>query len=150
MHYFRFYLCFYIIVHVPTCSNVNASFFLFYVFVLPQPPAHSFLYPIEPPKTPFALSASIQAICKQYHQRIMQLEDAKYDLEYAVRQKEFVVWANRWQVFQNHNIGLLFLNEKQRHSRLYIFVVFYLFLMGWFSFCLADVVWHFLFSFCSF
>ncbi|KAG8186244.1 hypothetical protein JTE90_004223 [Oedothorax gibbosus] len=37
--------------------------------------------------------AGIQAICKQYHQRIMQLEDAKYDLEYAVRQKEFVVWA---------------------------------------------------------
>ncbi|GBL75734.1 Troponin I [Araneus ventricosus] len=40
--------------------------------------------------------AALQAICKEYHQRIMKLEDAKYDLEYAVRQKEFVVWLIRF------------------------------------------------------
>jgi len=35
--------------------------------------------------------AALQAICKEYHQRIVKLEDAKYDLEYAVRQKEYVI-----------------------------------------------------------
>lgn len=35
--------------------------------------------------------ASLISICKEYHQRITQLEDAKYDLEFAVRQKEFVI-----------------------------------------------------------
>lgn len=40
------------------------------------------------------VTAALIAICKEYHQRIAQLEDIKYDLEYAVRQKEFVVWVN--------------------------------------------------------
>ncbi|GIY45984.1 troponin I [Caerostris darwini] len=40
--------------------------------------------------------AALQAVCKEYYQRIMKLEDAKYDLEYAVRQKEFVVWVIRY------------------------------------------------------
>ncbi|KAH9374109.1 hypothetical protein HPB48_005378 [Haemaphysalis longicornis] len=35
--------------------------------------------------------ATLVGILKQYHARIAQLEDAKYDLEYEVRQKDFVV-----------------------------------------------------------
>nr|XP_042898468.1 troponin I isoform X1 [Parasteatoda tepidariorum] len=42
--------------------------------------------------------AALQAICKEYHQRIVKLEDAKYDLEYAVRQKEFVINELNMQV----------------------------------------------------
>lgn len=35
--------------------------------------------------------ATLVGILKQYHARISQLEDAKYDLEYEVRQKDFVI-----------------------------------------------------------
>jgi len=38
-----------------------------------------------------ANEATLQAICKEYHERISKLEDIKYDLEYEVRQKDFVV-----------------------------------------------------------
>jgi len=34
---------------------------------------------------------SLQSICKEYYARIQKLEDIKYDLEYEVRQKDFVV-----------------------------------------------------------
>ncbi|KAH6935222.1 hypothetical protein HPB50_004791 [Hyalomma asiaticum] len=37
-----------------------------------------------------ANEATLQGILKQYHARIAALEDAKYDLEYEVRQKDFV------------------------------------------------------------
>ncbi|KAH7967620.1 hypothetical protein HPB52_000900 [Rhipicephalus sanguineus] len=33
----------------------------------------------------------LRGILKQYHARIAALEDAKYDLEYEVRQKDFVI-----------------------------------------------------------
>lgn len=36
-------------------------------------------------------AATLQGILKQYHSRIAALEDAKYDLEYEVRQKDFLV-----------------------------------------------------------
>ena len=42
--------------------------------------------------------AGLQAICKEYYQRIMQLEDAKYDLEFQARQKEFVINELNMQV----------------------------------------------------
>jgi len=35
--------------------------------------------------------ATLQSILKEYHARIAKLEDAKYDLEYDVRQKDFVI-----------------------------------------------------------
>jgi len=35
--------------------------------------------------------ATLQSILKEYHARISKLEDAKYDLEYDVRQKDFVI-----------------------------------------------------------
>lgn len=35
--------------------------------------------------------ATLQQILKDYHARIAKLEDAKYDLEYDVRQKDFVI-----------------------------------------------------------
>ncbi|XP_013781844.1 troponin I-like isoform X1 [Limulus polyphemus] len=38
-----------------------------------------------------ANEATLQAICKEYHKRILGLEDAKYDLEYEVRQKDFLI-----------------------------------------------------------
>jgi len=38
-----------------------------------------------------ANEATLQSICKEYYERILKLEDIKYDLEYAVRQKDFVV-----------------------------------------------------------
>jgi len=38
-----------------------------------------------------ANEATLQAICKEYHQRISKLEDVKYDLEYEVRQKDFII-----------------------------------------------------------
>jgi len=38
-----------------------------------------------------ANEATLQQICKEYHARISNLEDLKYDLEYEVRQKDFVV-----------------------------------------------------------
>jgi len=38
-----------------------------------------------------ANEAALQQICKEYHERISKLEDIKYDLEYAVRQKDFIV-----------------------------------------------------------
>ncbi|GBM10271.1 Troponin I [Araneus ventricosus] len=38
-----------------------------------------------------ANEATLQAICKEYYKRIAQLEDAKYDLEYEVSQKEFLI-----------------------------------------------------------
>ncbi|UYV77965.1 K02A2.6-like [Cordylochernes scorpioides] len=37
------------------------------------------------------LSAGLQALCKEFHARISKLENAKYDLEYEVRQKDFLV-----------------------------------------------------------
>lgn len=38
-----------------------------------------------------ANEATLQQICKEYHDKISKLEDIKYDLEYEVRQKDFVV-----------------------------------------------------------
>jgi len=38
-----------------------------------------------------ANEATLQSICKEYHARIYKLEDMKYDLEYEVRQKDFVI-----------------------------------------------------------
>jgi len=38
-----------------------------------------------------ANEATLQSICKEYHTRISKLEDIKYDLEYEVRQKDFVI-----------------------------------------------------------
>ncbi|XP_064480830.1 troponin I-like [Ornithodoros turicata] len=38
-----------------------------------------------------ANEATLQGILKQYHQRIASLEDVKYDLEYEVRQKDFLI-----------------------------------------------------------
>ncbi|XP_023242064.1 troponin I-like isoform X2 [Centruroides sculpturatus] len=35
--------------------------------------------------------ATLQAICKEYHARISSLENAKYDLEYEVRQKDHMI-----------------------------------------------------------
>lgn len=35
--------------------------------------------------------ATLQGILKQYYNRITSLEDAKYDLEYEVRQKDFLI-----------------------------------------------------------
>ncbi|GFT54850.1 hypothetical protein NPIL_80441, partial [Nephila pilipes] len=34
---------------------------------------------------------TLQAICTDYYKRITQLEDAKYDLEYEVSQKEIMI-----------------------------------------------------------
>ncbi|OQR67399.1 troponin I 4-like [Tropilaelaps mercedesae] len=34
---------------------------------------------------------SLQAICKEYYQRIMQVESEKYDLEYSVRLKDYQI-----------------------------------------------------------
>lgn len=39
--------------------------------------------------------AALQAILKEYHQRILKLEDCKYDLEFTVRQKDFEVIFRR-------------------------------------------------------
>ncbi|CAG2111053.1 unnamed protein product [Medioppia subpectinata] len=38
-----------------------------------------------------ANEAALQQICKEYYDRIAKLENLKYDLEYAVIQKDFVV-----------------------------------------------------------
>jgi len=38
-----------------------------------------------------ANEAALQQICKEYYDRIAKLENLKYDLEYEVRQKDFVV-----------------------------------------------------------
>ncbi|XP_003746480.1 troponin I [Galendromus occidentalis] len=38
-----------------------------------------------------ANEASLQQIVKEYHARITDLEDKKYDLEYEVRQKDFLI-----------------------------------------------------------
>jgi len=35
--------------------------------------------------------ATLQQVCKEYYEKILKLEDIKYDLEYEVRQKDFVV-----------------------------------------------------------
>ncbi|XP_076373085.1 troponin I-like isoform X1 [Tachypleus tridentatus] len=35
--------------------------------------------------------ATLQAICKEYYERLKQLENSKYDLEYSVRQKDFEI-----------------------------------------------------------
>jgi len=35
--------------------------------------------------------ANLISICKEYHQRILSLEDAKFDLEFTCRQKEFAI-----------------------------------------------------------
>ncbi|XP_013781187.1 troponin I-like isoform X2 [Limulus polyphemus] len=35
--------------------------------------------------------ATLQAICKEYYERIKQLECGKYDLEYSVRQKDYEI-----------------------------------------------------------
>ncbi|XP_054164966.1 troponin I-like [Oppia nitens] len=38
-----------------------------------------------------ANESQLRDICKEYHKRINKLEELKYDLEYEVRQKDFVV-----------------------------------------------------------
>ncbi|KFM59282.1 Troponin I, partial [Stegodyphus mimosarum] len=45
----------------------------------------------EPKNVENANEATLQAICKEYHKRIVQLEEAKYDLEYEVGQKDFLI-----------------------------------------------------------
>nr|XP_042910219.1 troponin I-like isoform X2 [Parasteatoda tepidariorum] len=35
--------------------------------------------------------ATLQAICKEYYKRIVHLEDTKFDLEYEVGQKDFMI-----------------------------------------------------------
>ncbi|TDG38364.1 hypothetical protein AWZ03_015214 [Drosophila navojoa] len=42
--------------------------------------------------------ANLLTICKEFHQRISKLEDAKYDLEFAVRQKDYVISELNMQV----------------------------------------------------
>ena len=39
----------------------------------------------------FFTTDKIASICREYHDRISKLEDLKYDLEYEVRQKDFVI-----------------------------------------------------------
>lgn len=36
-------------------------------------------------------AAALQAICKEYYQRLCKLESEKYDTEYLVRQKDYEV-----------------------------------------------------------
>ncbi|XP_013792358.1 troponin I-like isoform X2 [Limulus polyphemus] len=38
-----------------------------------------------------ANEATLQAICKEYHERIQRLENEKYDMEYSVRQKDYEI-----------------------------------------------------------
>jgi len=38
-----------------------------------------------------ANEATLQAVLKEYHKRLTDLEDNKYDLEYEVRQKDFLI-----------------------------------------------------------
>jgi len=45
----------------------------------------------KPKPTEGLNEAALQALCKEYHTRLSKLEDAKYDLEYEVRQKDFVI-----------------------------------------------------------
>nr|ADY76979.1 troponin I isoform 3 [Aphonopelma sp. SH-2011] len=45
----------------------------------------------QPKSLDNANEATLQAICKEYYKRIAQLEDDKYDLEYDVRQKDFLI-----------------------------------------------------------
>ena len=33
----------------------------------------------------------LQSICREYYSRIAKLEDSKYDLEFEVRQKDFII-----------------------------------------------------------
>jgi len=50
---------------------------------------------IERTGTPKSLDtaneATLQAVCREYQKRILKLEDRKYDLEYEVRQKDYVI-----------------------------------------------------------
>jgi len=45
----------------------------------------------QPKDIESANEATLQAVCKEYYKRITQLEEAKYDLEYEVGQKEFMI-----------------------------------------------------------
>ncbi|XP_022668190.1 troponin I-like isoform X1 [Varroa destructor] len=45
----------------------------------------------QPKNVDSANEASLQAICKEYHSRIMQIESEKYDLEFSVRQKDYQI-----------------------------------------------------------
>jgi len=45
----------------------------------------------NPKPTDGANEATLQQIIKEYHKRLTNLEDIKYDLEYEVRQKDFVI-----------------------------------------------------------
>lgn len=45
---------------------------------------------------------TLSRVCKEYHTRIGQLEDEKFDLEYIVKRKDMEVerWAiNKWLIF---------------------------------------------------
>lgn len=37
------------------------------------------------------LEDAVRALCEEYHKRISGLEEQKYDLEYAVKRKDFEV-----------------------------------------------------------
>jgi len=45
----------------------------------------------NPKMTEGANEATLQAVLKEYHKRLSDLEDKKYDLEYEVRQKDFLI-----------------------------------------------------------
>ncbi|KAG8188994.1 hypothetical protein JTE90_019006 [Oedothorax gibbosus] len=45
----------------------------------------------QPKEVENANEATLQAVCKEYYKRISQLEDAKYDLEYEVSHKDFLI-----------------------------------------------------------
>lgn len=48
----------------------------------------------------------MKKICKEYHDRIAKLEDSKYDLEYEVRQKDYLI--NELQVQVSDMRGKLY------------------------------------------
>ena len=51
--------------------------------------------------------AQLKQICKEYHERISKLEYLKYDLEYEVRQKDFVVSYRFFDEIERHIIPVI-------------------------------------------
>jgi len=45
----------------------------------------------EPKSLDGVNEATLQALCKEFHKRIVSLEDVKYDLEFEVRQKDYQI-----------------------------------------------------------
>lgn len=91
--------------------SIFFTFFFYYIYI-----HYTILYPsILIPSHPYYLLSSteeLKSICKTYQDRIVSLENLKYDFEYVVKRKDIEVHTTTKSYIQNYN----FFTKKKKNS----------------------------------